>query len=228
MPSRKVYFRNGYFYHLYNRSIDGQDIFKDKRDIKRYFWTIGFYRYKNAPLRLSHFLNLKLEDRNDILGLLKKKNELVIEILNYAIMPNHYHLLVKQVMNGGISWFISNIQNSYARYFNTKNKRIGHLFQSNFKAVLIESEEQLIHMSRYIELNPLSSFLLKDFQELFIYEGSSLREYISHKEGICQKKYIISHFKTIKNYLNFLKNQVDYQRRLEKIKHLILESDLIK
>lgn len=227
MPVRKIYFRKGYFYHLYNRSIDGQVVFQEKRDIRRFLSVMNFYRYKNPPVRFSHFLNFELEERENILKSIRKKNDLLVEILCYAVMPNHYHLLVKQLSDDGVSWFVSNIQNSYARYFNTKNKRAGHLFQGIFRGVLIESEQQLIHVARYIEINPLTSFLLKNFSELLTNERVSLREYINQVDGLCEKRYIMSYFKTIKRYLHFLQNQVDYQRKLGKIKNLLLEEKLL-
>lgn len=223
MISRKIPFINGYFYHIFNRSIDNQLIFQDKRDIKRFLLTVNYYRFQNLPMRYSYFINLMPDEREKILKELKRKNEILVEILTYAIMPNHYHFLVRQVKEDGISRFIGNLQNSFARYFNIKSKRSGHLFEGKFKAVLVEREEQLIHLARYIELNPLTSMLVKDFEELKDDFRVSLEEYLNNDDGICEKKYILAHFKTINRYFSFLKDQIDYQRRLNRIKHLVIE-----
>lgn len=72
-------------------------------------------------------------------------------------MPNHFHLLIKQTEQNGISEFVGKFSNSYTKYYNTKHNRVGALLQGQLKAVLIESGEQLIHVSRYIHLNPTSS-----------------------------------------------------------------------
>ena len=139
-------------------------------------------------------------------------------------MPNHFHFLLKQVANRGISKFISNFTNSYTRYFNTKNKREGALFKGKFKSVRIESDEQLLHVSRYTHLNPYSSYVIKTLEELENYPYSSLPEYLQRSpKGSCQKEIILDQFKNLNSYKNFVFDQANYQRELENIKHLILE-----
>ena len=126
-------------------------------------------------------------------------------------------------MDDGIAKFISNLTNSYSRYFNTKHKRIGSLFQGIFKAVRMENEEQLIHVSRYIHLNPVVSFIIKE-EFLDTYPWSSMSEFSGYqKEEICDKEIILSCFSSKKNYQKFVHDQVDYAKKLEIIKHLILE-----
>jgi putative transposase len=138
-------------------------------------------------------------------------------------MPNHFHFLIQETTNKGTSSFISNFQNSYAKYFNTKNKRNGSLFQQMFKSVLIETDEQLLHIARYIHLNPLTSFILKDIDELSSYPWSSFQEYIGTEAKIVDKKLILNLFPSINHFIEFTKDQIDYQRQLDKIKHLTFE-----
>jgi len=120
---------------------------------------------------------------------------------------------------------MSNFQNSYTRYFNTKHRRKGPLFYDQFKAVRIETDEQLIHVSRYIHLNPYSSYVIKDFKNIKDYLWSSLPDYLSGKKGICETNVILDFFKNKKEYFEFIYNQADYQRELDRIKHLDLEGD---
>ena len=135
-------------------------------------------------------------------------------------MPNHFHLLIKQLKDGGTSEFISKLINSYTKFYNIKFNRVGPLFQGQFKAVLIKSDEQLIYVSRYIHLNPISSFLVKDLNK---YEWSSYKEYIEGIKGFCQKEEILGFFKDTKSYQKFVLNQIEYAQTLEKIKHQLID-----
>ena len=164
-------FAENYFYHVFNRGVTRQPIFKTKRDYQRAIITLNFYQHQKPPLRLARALSLNKEEKGNFFKELKGKAKLA-EIICYCLMPNHFHLLLKQKMNGGISKFLSNFSNSYTRYFNVKRKRVGPLFQGIFKAVRIETDEQLIHVSRYIHLNPIASLVIKE-KELDNYPWSS-------------------------------------------------------
>ncbi len=212
MPSRIFPFVNGQFYHIYNRGVEKRDIFEKKWDYSRLIKTIRYYQLLGPKPKLSRFL----------MGSIFKPdtNKKVVDIICYCLMPNHFHFLIKQLKAGGITEFISKISNSYTKYFNTKYNRIGPLLQGEFKAVLIKSDEQLIHISRYIHLNPIASFLVKD---LNLYSWSSYKEYIEDTNGICNKKDILSFFKSPKGYEKFVLDQVDYAQQLEIIKHQLLD-----
>jgi putative transposase len=118
---------------------------------------------------------------------------------------------------------MSNFQNSYTRYFNKRHKRDGSLFLDQFKAVRVVSEQQLLHLSRYIHLNPYSSYVVKNFLELENYQWSSFPEYLGEKSGFCTTEVILSYFVSREKYKNFVLNQADYQRGLEIVKHLMFD-----
>lgn len=224
MPGREIPLVNNEIYHVLNRGISSQPIFLTKRDYNRALQTILYYQNQQRPLKYSRFLSLSNKQRSLILGKLKRERLFLVEIIAFCLMPNHFHLLLKQVVDGGISKFIGNLTNSYTRYFNTKHKREGALFKGKFKAVRIESDEQLLHVSRYIHLNPYSSYVIKTLEELKNYPYSSLPEYLQKSpNGFCQKEIILEQFKNINSYKNFVFDQANYQRGLENIKHLILE-----
>ncbi len=139
-------------------------------------------------------------------------------------MPNHFHFLIRQLKENGISKFMSQISNSFTKYFNTKYNRVGPLFQGAFKAVLIESDEQLIHVSRYIHLNPIVSGLVKNLED---YRWSSYLECIKPIDTFCSTNEILGFFTPDerKRYKEFVEAQIDYGRKLEKIKHQLIDID---
>ena len=116
------------------------------------------------------------------------------------------------------------MQNSYTKYFNLKRKQTGSIFQGHFKAVRVETDEQLVHLSRYIHLNPYSSFVVKSIEKLETYPWSSLPDYLGEtKYSFLNKKPVLDFFKNNKAYQKFVFDQADYQKNLEKIKHLTWE-----
>ena len=222
MPSRKVPLATGEIYHVFNRGIDRRPTFTDKREYQRAILAIKFYRFVKPPLKLSRLLSLTNDESVNILQSLGK-GRLLVEIISFCLMPNHYHFLLRQKTERGISQFISQLQNSYTRYFNTKNERIGPLFLDQFKTVRIESDEQLLHVSRYIHLHPYSSFVTKGLEDLIIYPWSSFPEYLQRQEGFCDKDEVLSFFKSSELYKKFVLDQADYQRKLDQIKHLTID-----
>lgn len=224
MPTRLLPLVINEYYHIFNRGINKQPIFLGIRDYRRITDVLDFYSFADLSLRFSKFLLLSKEERIAFWNRVKKENERLVEIICYCIMPNHFHILLKQKEENGISKFMATLQNSYTRYFNTKHGKIGPILQGQFKAVRIEDENQLFHVSRYIHLNPYSSFVVKELIDLKRYPWSSLLEYIGESNArVCSKEVIIANFKKDKNYQQFVFDQADYQRRLEEIKHLLLE-----
>lgn len=211
-------------YHVFNKSIAGQPIFLNKKDYSRAVEVFNYYRYSQPPLRFSHFNRLSAEEKEKFLKNLSEKNKKQVTIFAYCLMPNHFHFLIKAVEENGLSLFLSNFQNSYAKYFNQKYDRNGSLFQSMFKAVRMETDEQLIHVSRYIHLNPFTSFVIKEIKDLENYWWSSFLEYIGKRNPETVDLALIKgFFPKTEDFKLFVYNQADYQRELDKIKHLIAE-----
>jgi len=222
MPGRLTPLVNGQAYHIFNRGIDRRPTFTNKRECQRAIEAINLYQFSNPPLKLSKFLKLADEERNDIVKTLIATEKL-IEVLSYCLMPNHFHFLLLQKKEGGIAKFLSNFQNSYTRYFNTRHERDGSLFLDQFKAVRIETEEQLVHVSRYIHLNPHTGFVVKTLEELESYPWSSFSYYIIEKSPYVDSNMILSRFGKAEEYKQFVFDQADYARKLKEVEHLILE-----
>ncbi len=224
MPLRNIPLVEGEIYHLFNRGVEHRPIFSDTRDYRRFTQTVEFYRFLLPPVRLSLFLEMSGEKRSEFWKQLERDKKKQVEIFCYCLMPNHFHLVVRQLEEGGISNFLRLVQNSYVKYFNLKYKRVGPLLQGQFKAIRIETDEQLLHVSRYIHLNPYSSFLVKSLEALKKYPWSSLPDYLEGKsKQFLNKEFILGFFSTLGDYQKFVFDQADYQRELDRIKHLTFE-----
>jgi len=225
MPKRKPPLINGQVYHVFNRGSNKQRIFIDLRDYKRAMSAINYYQHHSNLLRLSNFFFQSKIKRTKELDRLCKTNVKRVRILCFCLMPNHYHFLLQQISEGGISYFIKQFQSSYAHYFNKKNNKTGSVFEGRFKAVRVEDENQLIHVSRYIHLNPYSAFLVKKPIELNKYPWSSLTEYIDkNRRGFCETKAVLSEFKNKKDYHRFVLNCADDKNSLKVMKELALDA----
>lgn len=222
MPYRKIILAENEIYHVLNRSIDQVPIFSSARECSRFLELLAYYQYKNPPISFSHYARLPIEEKNNLYLLLIQKPKLV-EIIAHCLMPNHFHLLLKQLEPCGISKMIGNIQNGYVRFTNCKTHRLGPLFESSFKAVRIEDDEQLLHVSRYIHLNPSTSYLTT-IQNLSNYPWSSLKEYLrKQKATLVNTEIVLNLIGGKEKYEQFILNQAEYQRELNKVKHLALE-----
>lgn len=224
MSYRKEPFIVGQIYHVFNRSIARQPIFLGNSYYQRAMEVMEFYSYTNPPLRFSHYNRLPLKSKLDFINELKNKHKKQIEMFAFCLMPNHVHFLIKEIIENGIKTFMSNFQNSYAKYFNLRTERDGSLFQTMFKGVRIETDEQFLHVTRYIHINPITAYILKDISQLGNYSWSSYPIYLNKsKLDIVHTNTLLSFFPSIEKFIEFTKNQVNYQRELDKIKHLLLE-----
>lgn len=222
MPKRRLPFVTNYYYHIFNRGLAKRPIFMDKRDYEKFIFTLFYYRFTKLPMKLSHFLQISNSARQNIISKLTTTGTKNIDILCFVLMPNHFHLLLKQVVDNGISNYLRLISNSWTHYFNLKYNRQGALFQGIFKAVMIEDDKQLIHLSRYIHINPVVSNIIKE-KDFLKYQWSSFNDYLKRTSHFVDVETIFSHFSKPISYKNFVLNQIDYGKKLEGIKHLLLE-----
>ena len=216
--NKKRFFEQGRIFHICNKSIANYGIFKDRRNTLRFVQTLNYYNRIDKKRKLSNYLKLKKgKHANSNLLSLKETNKL--KFLAYCIMLDHYHLLIKVLRNNILSKYMSDVENSFSRYFNIKFKRKGPIWQSRFRSVEIKTDEQLLHVSRYIHLNPTTSYLVDKPED---WEFSSYKDYIN-SDYYLQK--VLNEF-TINSslkYKKFCEDQIDYQRKLKEIKKLILE-----
>lgn len=222
MPIRNIPLVTNEYYHVYNRGVERRPTYLRSSDYQEALSGMSYYRFKQPPQRLSYLKRLNPEIRADILSTLRQEEEILVRIIAFCYMPNHFHLLLQQVAEDGISTFLRRWTNSYTRSFNTKYQRVGPLFQGNFQAVRVESTEQLVHLSRYIHINPVVSAVIRESQ-LETYRWSSLPEYLSSKIDISEPQLILEQFKSVTEYQSFLRDRISFGKELELIKHLTLE-----
>jgi len=149
--SRILPFSTGEYYHIYNRGTEKRDIFLDKADYLRFIVLL----YISNNIEAVHISNLREQGKflRDIINLERK--ETLVDIGTYCLMPNHFHLLIKEKRAGGISEFMKKISTGYSMYFNKRYERTGRLFEGTFKSVHADSDEHLKYLFAYIHLNPI-------------------------------------------------------------------------
>ncbi len=213
---KKNYFLKDEFYHVFNKSISNYGIFKDDKEKEKFITTLDYYNKNKRKISLSAYLN-KIGDY--LPNLNEQEDYSGIKFICYCIMPDHYHLLVKIIKDNFLSKYVSDVENSFSRSFNIKFNRSGPLWQSRFKSVRISSHEQLLHVTRYIHLNPTTSYLVSKPED---WQYSSYMKFISSQKFLKKKVSEIS-ISNPKMYKRFVEDQIDYQRKLKLIKKQMID-----
>ena len=218
MPTiRKFPLVTGEIYHVFNKSIAGFRIFNNDTEFIRMKEAVSYYQWGMRNTRFSRWKDTKNKDAVER----NIKEDKLVDIIAYCIMPTHFHLILKQLKDKGISVFMSQISNSYTRYFNLKHKRKGPLWEREFQNVLVSTDEQFLHLTRYIHLNPVTAFLADKPED---WPVSSYKEFLGEVEEnkrICSFEELLDIKPDL--YKTFVDDRISYQRDLGKIKHLILE-----
>ncbi len=222
MPARnsiKNYIANGY-YHIYNRGVEKRLIFQDDQDYAVFLGYLKEYLLpkdeKNLRMKLSD-PDISFRERAKILRILRMNNFTdEVTLIAYCLMPNHFHLFVKQKSLNTIDRFMQSLCTRYTMYFNKKYKRVGPLFQSVYKAVPLSNESQFLHLSRYIHKQALASK-----GETLQGQPCSYNEYLGlRKTEWIKPDEILSYFSTTNptlSYESFVKQEEDF-KFLKKIK----------
>lgn len=213
---REKQFVEGEFFHVFNKSIAGFGIFKDLNNAKHFIDILDYYNSSKLNESFSKALRRNAFTPQNILY---PRRASLLKFISYCIMPDHYHLLIKITKSYSLSKYINDIENSFTRFFNIKFERKGPLWQTNFKAVWVTSDEQLLHCSRYIHLNPTSNGLAERPEDWLF---SSYRDFISD-ERILSKFVTEISIRSKDYYRRFVEDQKDYQRKLKLIRKLMLE-----
>ena len=218
---RKEKFIPNEYYHIYNRTIMNVPVFKDGQNAKRIKQSMLF---ANSTISSKIFQFLRDNEKQSEIKFIEAMNmltkgEKLVDILCYAIMPDHYHMLIKERVDGGIINFVRKCDISITKYINMRNKRRGPIFESLFRSKHIDSNEYLTHLSTYIHLNPLDIISGKEWRnhklenwskikkEIINYPWSSLKFFLEDKTDpiVSGEKAILEQFKNKKDYELFLR-----------------------
>lgn len=217
---RATPFVNGEYYHIYNRGVEKRPVFMDTDDMERFFKSMSEFNVKDPIGSIYQNSFKKLSGPTS-------KSDKLVEFVAYCLNPNHYHFILKQVTDGGISEFMKRLGGGYTRYFNEYNKRSGVLFQGRFKSVHIGTNEYLLHVSAYVNLNNKVHKLSGPTSKLV---KSSWGEYIGCGENFCEKDIVIDQFRNKSEYKKFAEGSLlDILNRrsndLSPMSNLFIEKD---
>ena len=197
MPAKnieKIYVAESY-YHAYNRGVNKEKIFRDDEDYEVFLGMLKRYlgEATRRPNR-AFYPNYSAK----------------VELLTYCLMPNHFHLFLYQIESDGMQLLLKSVTTAYSMYFNKKYERVGPVFQQRYKAVLIRDDAQLLHISRYIHLNP---------DDYYKWQWSSLDYYLGkkHADWLKPEKVLRLHG-TPEQYKAFLDDYKDYRDELAALK----------
>ena len=200
----------GEYYHIFNRGIGKNNIFRDDTDRKRFLFSLLYYQSPTKIENVSRYVKKYMPETG-----FSVKERILEEVLEnrmvdltcFCLMPNHFHLLVHEKIEGGISAYMQRVQLAHTNYLNTKYQLSGHVFQDRYKAVHVETNHQLLYLSAYIHRNPreLKAWKGKEFE----YPWSSLQDLTEANRwgGLLEADIIAEQFEAEpnSNYADFVK-----------------------
>jgi len=235
MPIIRPQFVNGEIYHVVTRGVEKRPIFSNESDYYRAIFSLFEFNDKKHVImrdrRRDRLYHKKIGQEQ-----FSATREMLVEILTFCFIPNHIHLLLRQLKDNGISRFMGKFGAGYATYFNKKYERVGHLFQGRFRAVHIKTNEQLQNVFVYIHTNP-AELIDRGWREggiknpeevikfLENYKWSSYLDYIGKKNfpSVTQREFLVRVMGDKDNCKNFVNHWVKYKGKIKTLGNTILE-----
>lgn len=231
-------------YHIYNRGVEKRTVFLEDKDYLRFIHDLFEFNNTAPTPNITYHLKQSSEESSEV-GLPNIKRmprKLLVEILAFCLMPNHFHMMVRPRFETGITEFMRKLGTGYTNYFNRKYQRVGPLFQGKYKIVRIADESHFIHLPYYIHLNPLdlvipawrdlgrdlgsrtSKSWVRAMQFLKTYRWSSHLDYCGKKNFpfVTQREFLLDFFDGSKNYTHNIEHWIQ-EKNLESIASIVLE-----
>jgi putative transposase len=211
-------FAPGEYYHVYNRGVDKRNIVGDEYDADRFMQSLVVFNTK-IPVGSLWLMDVpKNKGRNSGVPL--------VELIAYCLNPNHFHLILKEKTEGGISELMKRLGGGYTWYFNHRHKRQGALFQGRFRAKHVKDNAHMLHLSAYVNLNDKVHKLSGPTAQ---FVRSSWGEYSAEKSegGFCKKNLILGQFRSVSHYRRFALDNLPYmlskRKGYEELKELLFD-----
>jgi len=234
MPIIRPQFVNGEIYHIVTRGVEKRTIFLDSNDYYRGIFSL-FEFNDTKPVKIRERRRARLYHKKIGQEQFCAKRDFLVEIMAFCLMPNHIHLLLRQLKEKGISKFIGKFGAGYATYFNKKYQRVGHLFQGRFRAVRIKTDDQLKNAFVYIHTNP-TELLEPGWKEgiknpekvikfLENYKWSSYQDYIGKKNfpSLTNREFLMKIMGGEEDCKNFVNHWIRYKGKIKTLGNIILE-----
>jgi putative transposase len=197
---------SGAYYHVYNRGSLKQILFYDEADYARFLFLLIYFQSPVSLTQTNRYVRSYLERRTfDV----KEKyiqdiiEQRFVEVLNFCIMPNHFHLTVKSLTDDGLSKYMHRVSSAYATYFNKRHNKSGHVLQGAYKAKIILSDEQLMYLSAYIHRNSHELDMWKGRSNK--YPWSSYQDYDHNRWGsLLETSTVNNTFKSFQDYREYV------------------------
>ena len=210
---RNIRIVTGEHYHVFNRGVDKRDIFVDADDLNRLFQSM--LEFNTVEPIGSIYEN---SFRKKTLGnSVSKREERLVDFIAYCLNQNHYHFILRQIRDNGVEKFMHRLGLGYTKFFNNKHDRTGVLFQGKYKAVHVDSNEYLLHLSVYVNLN---NRVHRSGNRI---TRSSWNEYVRDTAGICKKEIILDQFPNIGAFQKFTEGSLEGIRGRKEMEKLLLE-----
>lgn len=232
---KKPPFVENQIYHIFNRGVEKRDIFLDDEDRFRFIHDIFEFNDEDPSYNVLYFFNPKsMEVQPQYIKKDRKPRKLLVEILAFTLMTNHFHFIIKQKSGRGVVKFLQKLGTGYTMYFNKKYGRVGCLFQGRFKAVHVNQDSHFLHLPFYVHTNPLDQLYggstsidwKQEVNFLENYRWSSYMDYIGKKNfpSLTSRELLLEYFKGEAEYKKateeWLKNR---SQNKEELKSILLE-----
>lgn len=217
--SREIIFVEGGIYHIYNRGVDKRTIFQDNGDYYR-FLKLMYLCNGSSPFTIRSF-SIHSVNRESSPGdvFSADRGDTLVEIFAYCLMPNHFHILIKEKTPGGIPKFMHKLSMGYSKFFNIKYERTGNLFEGKFKAVYVDNDRYFKYLYSYIHLNPIK-IIDPPWKEEGIKDLSSSRKFLNNYKFSSYQDYV---FPTIRDLTPIIdkRSSVEYFEEGGDFQHMV-------